>query len=139
MIDFRLARFAIVGLANTALGLAVIFGCKALLGIADAPANFIGYATALLLGFTLNRHWTFGHTGDPKAAFSRYLLVLGCAYLANLATVMGAIAWLHMDSYLAQAAGIAPYTAASYLGSRLFAFRATRTQTRIGGSRPHPK
>lgn len=126
MIDFRLARFTLVGLANTAVGLAVIFACKGLLGMADAPANFTGYATALLLGFGLNRRWTFGHTGDPKAAFARYLLVLAAAYLANLATVMGTIGLLHLDSYVAQVAGIGPYTLVSYVGSRLFAFRPVR-------------
>ncbi|HYD77918.1 GtrA family protein [Ramlibacter sp.] len=135
MIDFRLARFALVGLANTAVGLAIIFGCKALLGMADAPANLTGYTIALLLGFTLNRRWTFGHAGNPQAAFARYLLVLGCAYLANLATVMAAIDWLHLDSYLAQAAGIVPYTVTSYLGSRLFAFPATKRDAHIDRSR----
>lgn len=123
MIDIRLARFMLVGLANTALGLSVIFACKAVLGMADAPSNFVGYATALLLGFSLNRRWTFPHTGDLGAAFTRYLLVLAVAYLANLATVMGAIGLLHLDSYVAQAAGIGPYALVSYAGSRLFAFR----------------
>ena len=135
MIDFRLARFALVGLANTAFGLSVIFGCKALLGLADAPANFIGYATALLLGFALNRRWTFGHMGDVRAAFARYLLVLGCAYLANLATVIVAIDWLQMNSYLAQAVGIVPYTVTSYVGSRLFAFRATKREAQADRAR----
>lgn len=135
MIDFRLARFALVGLANTAVGLAVIVGCKALLGMTDAPANFTGYAIALLLGFTLNQRWTFGYAGNAQSAFARYLLVLGCAYLANLATVMAAIDWLHLNSYLAQAAGIVPYTVTSYLGSRLFAFPATNRGAQIDGSR----
>lgn len=126
MIDFRLARFAVVGIANTATGLAVIFACKALLGMADAPANFTGYATGLLLGFGLNRRWTFGHSGDAGTAFARYLLVLCLAYLANLATVMGAIDLLRLDSYLAQAAGIVPYTLVTYVGARLFAFRLVR-------------
>lgn len=123
MIDFRLARFAVVGLANTALGLAIIFTCKALLGLADAPANFIGYASAILLGFGLNRRWTFEHSGSSLKALTRYLLVLACAYAANLATVMVAIELVRIDSYTAQAMGIIPYTLTNYLGSRLFAFR----------------
>jgi putative flippase GtrA len=134
MIDFRLGRFAIVGLANTVLGLAIIFACKALLGMPDALANFVGYATALLLGFSLNRRWTFAYDGSSATAFIRYLLVLACAYAANLATVVASISLLGIDSYLAQAAGIAPYTLTNYLGSRLFAFRKAAAE--CSGSNP---
>jgi putative flippase GtrA len=122
LLDFRLGRFAAVGVSNTCIGLSVIFACKAWLGLGDVAANATGYGVALLLGFALNRQWTFEHRGKPSTAFLRYLLVLALSYAANLATTLGAIHILHLDSYVAQAFGIVPYALVGYLGARLFAF-----------------
>jgi putative flippase GtrA len=122
VIDHRLVRFAVVGVANTIAGLALIFACKALLGLGDAAANFIGYAIALLLGFAWNKRWTFEWSGPAAGALGRYLLVLLAAYLANLCVTMLALRVMHVDSYLAQAAGVLPYAITGYLGSRFFAF-----------------
>lgn len=122
MLDFRLARFVIVGLANTFIGLSVIFACKALLGMGDVLANLLGYGVAVLLGFALNKRWTFEHAGDPAGAFVRYLAVLVLAYAANLSVTLYAIDVLHLNSYIAQALGIVPYALTGYLGGRWFAF-----------------
>jgi hypothetical protein len=51
----------------------------------------------------------------------RFALVVA-AYLANLATVTVALHWLYVDSYVAQAAGVAPYAIVTYCGSKWFAF-----------------
>jgi putative flippase GtrA len=116
------ARFGVVGIANTMLGLGVIYGLKATLAMGDAAANAVGYAVAMVVGFFLNRRWTFAHQGNALAAFARYLGVLACAYAANLATVLALIDLLAIDGYLAQAAGILPYTAIAYAGARFVAF-----------------
>jgi len=124
ILDHRLARFVAVGLANTLFGLAIIFASKALLGLGDVASNFIGYAIGILMGFVVNKRWTFEHRGGAASAFGRYLLVLAVAYAANLATTLCAIDVLHLDPYLAQAAGVLPYALTGYLGGRLFAFPA---------------
>jgi putative flippase GtrA len=122
LLDFRLTRFAIVGLANTAAGLSIIFACKAVLGANDVVSNLAGYSFAVLLGFILNKRWTFDHNGEAAVTFARYLLVLVLAYAANLFTTLVAIDILHLNSYLAHAAGIVPYTLAGYTGARWFVF-----------------
>jgi putative flippase GtrA len=122
MIDHRLARFAAVGMANTVVGLAIIYACTGLLDMGDVAANAIGYALAVLLGFALNKNWTFGYTGDATGALVRYLATLLAAYAANLAATLFALDVLRLDSYMAQAVGIAPYAMVGYVGSRLFAF-----------------
>lgn len=132
LLDFRVTRFAIVGLANTVAGLSVIFACKAVLGANDVVSNVIGYSFAVLLGFTLNKRWTFQHDGEAGLAFARYLLVLALAYAANLVTTLFAIDVLHLNSYVAQAAGIVPYTLTGYTGGRWFVF----TQRLQGDSAP---
>lgn len=130
VLDRRAWRFAAVGIANTTLGLALIFGCKAFLGVGDVAANLVGYAIALLMGFALNKHWTFEHRGDTAHAMGRYLLVLVAAYAANLGTVLFAIDLMHLGGYWAQALGVVPYAATGYLGSRFFAFAKTGSARR---------
>lgn len=116
-------RFLIVGGLNTIVGLAVIWGAK-WAGTPDVPANAIGYATGIALSFALNKRWTFRHAGRTLPALGKFLLVIGIAYALNLATVLHAIGAFHLNSYLAQAIGIVPYTAFTYVASRYFAFRA---------------
>lgn len=128
----RLARFVLVGALNTMLGLLVIFGCKALLGITDVAANFIGYALLIGLSFALNRRWTFEDGGHQGKSLMRFLLVLAVAYAANLATALAAIG-LGVDNYLAHVLGIGPYTVIGYLGSRLFVFTSPRAKPPLCG------
>ena len=119
----RVARFLAVGVLNTFVGLAVIYLCKLLLGTGDVISNVIGYAVGLGNSFAWNRRWTFGHSGAALPAAARFMIVFMVAYLLNLATVMAAIHLFAVNSYLAQAIGIIPYTSFFYLGSRWFAFR----------------
>ena len=116
-------RFLIVGVANTLLGLSVIYAAKGFWQLDDVSANIVGYSAGLALSFTLNRHWTFAHVGPRLPAIARFLFVALAAYGLNLVTVMSAISYFGVNSYIAQALGIAPYTLTSYFGSKYFAFR----------------
>jgi putative flippase GtrA len=125
------ARFIVVGTVNTLVGLVVIYLCKWAFGLGDVPANLCGYAIGLAVSFVLNRQWTFRHRGAWVPALLRYLVVFLLAYLLNLATVLAAIHGLGLNSYVAQAVGIVPYTISFYLGSRFFSFsRATDATAR---------
>lgn len=128
MPEHRLLQFSTVGLGNSLVGLLVIFACKELFNFSDVAANVSGYSIGILLGFLMNKRWTFRYAGDAGAAFARYLLVLFVAYAVNLAIVIYVIDVLTLNSYLAQATGIAPYAATGYLGSRYFAFASTKVQ-----------
>jgi len=116
------ARFVVVGVFNTAIGLACIFAAKALLGWGDLAANAAGYAVGLAVSFALNRSWTFRDRGRISPALLRFLGAFLLAYLANLATVFALRDIGGIDSYVAQAAGIVPYTVLFFLASRAFVF-----------------
>jgi putative flippase GtrA len=119
-------RFLSVGVVNTLVGLSIIYAAKALFGMGDGWANASGYAVGLCVSFTLNRQWTFAHRGAVAPAALRFLMVAAVAYAMNLLTVMLCIHGLGINSYIAQALGIPPYTVTSYVLSRLWAFRADR-------------
>ncbi len=115
-------RFISVGAVNTLVGLSVIYAAKALLGLGDVPANLLGYGVGLAIGFVLNGSWTFGYRGPRGPALLRFLAVTAVAYGVNLLAVIGAIEALGLNGYVAQALGIPPYAAVSYLGSKYVAF-----------------
>lgn len=123
MLSLSFVRFGIVGIANTLIGLLVIFSAKWFLGLSDVVANVLGYTVGVLVSFVLNSRWSFRYRGQMWPAFFRFFVVLGAAYLTNLSVVLVGIHLLDMNTYLAQAAGVIPYALVFYLGSRLFAFR----------------
>lgn len=115
-------KFALVGVANTLAGLAVIYLCKALFQINDVAANVVGYSVGLLLSFALNRSWTFRFRGAMGSTFMRFVLVILVGYALNLVTVLFALDILRMNGYLAQALGVPLYAVSTYLGCRYFVF-----------------
>lgn len=123
LLDLSVVRFLVVGLANTSVGLLIIFGGKWLFGLNDISANMVGYSCGLVLSFVLNKHWSFRYKGTFGFALFRFLLVILVAYLLNLGFILVAINNFGINSYLAQALGIVPYTVVTYLGSRYFAFK----------------
>jgi putative flippase GtrA len=89
----RLAKFAIVGIANTSIdvGLYVIF--SGLLGIHPIVANTMSYSAGMTSSFFLNRGWTFRDrdTSRPGRQFVYFfttnmvtLLVCNAAMAATL-------------------------------------------------------
>lgn len=117
-----IARFLVVGLANTCVGLVIIF-VSLRLGAADVTANALGYGTGLIVSFFGNKKWAFRHTGAIWPAFLRFMLVFAVAYGSNLATTLMMLRLLGNGSFVAQVAGMIPYTILSFLGSHLIAFK----------------
>lgn len=118
------AKFVVVGLSNTLIGLGAIYALKAFLGLDDAFANFFGYCAALLWSFLLNRSWTFEHRGHEARAFARFIVVVAVAYVVNLLAVLHLVRDLQVNGYIAQALGIVPYSLLFYLGCKLYVFRS---------------
>jgi len=119
-----LPRFLTAGVVNTAVGLAVIVVARDMLGLGDIAANASGYAAGLLIGFAVNRAWTFRHSGAALPSFLRFLLVFALAYAANLAVLGATLEPLSPWPYLPHLLGMIVYTGIFYAGSRLVAFRS---------------
>lgn len=121
----RLVRFALTGFANSFVGCAVIFGCL-WAGMDGLAANAAGYATGLVLSFTLNRRYVFGvKDAISGREIARFLAAFAVAYAANVAALLFAQSVLDADSALAQLPAIAAYVAIFFLLSQFFVFRPT--------------
>ncbi|QPC95365.1 GtrA family protein [Mesorhizobium sp. INR15] len=119
---FRMLRFGVVGLLNTAVGYATILvGLK--LGLGDIVANATGYAAGLTLGFFLNRQWTFARAdGFRSGILARYAMTFAVAYGANLTIVIGAVSAGILENPYVHLAGNCLYSVIFYLGSAHFVF-----------------
>jgi putative flippase GtrA len=118
-----LVRFLAVGVANTLVGLSVIWIAREVLGAGTAMANAIGYCVGVMVSFVFNKRWSFSFRGDRWGALLRFLLVFAVAYAANLSAVLAAGSLSGSDSFWCQLCGVIPYTALFYLGCRWYAFR----------------
>ncbi len=117
------SRFLSVGVANTIIGLLIIYTAKFFFNIGDVAANAIGYFFGLMISFTLNSRWTFSYRGSQLSALAKFLFVFVLAYGINLLTVVVAVKYFDLNGYIAQAMGIPPYTLTSYIASKHFVFR----------------
>lgn len=75
----RIARFGVVGVANTALDFGILFGLTSL-GTPVFLANIVSTSAALALSFVLNRNFTFRSDG----ARSRQLVLFFVVTLVGL-------------------------------------------------------
>lgn len=116
-------KFLVVGVANTLVGLSVIYLSKWFLDFDDVTANILGYSVGIFVSFSLNSRWTFSYSGSHSTALVKFLLVALIAYSVNLLTVMASIYWLALNPYLSQALGVPPYTVTSYLANKYLVFR----------------
>ena len=119
-----LVRFLLVGVANTLVGLSVIWLTREVLGANDFESNLTGYIVAVVVSFVLNKRWSFTFRGDAGAALLRFILVFIAAYLANLMLVLTAIAISGNHSFWLQLLGVPAYVSLFYLGCRRYAFPA---------------
>ncbi len=121
----QLVRFAAVGASGYVVNLAVFAACVHLLGIDYRVSAVLAFVVSVVNNFWLNRHWTFDAKQDhPMLQAIRFfavsLLAFGFTYMVLVALVSGA----GMTKVVAQAIAIASGTPLSFLGQKLWSFRA---------------
>jgi putative flippase GtrA len=120
----QLVRFAAVGASGYIVNLAVFAACVHLVGIDYRIASVIAFVVSVTNNFWLNRHWTFGAKHEhPMFQAVRFftvsLVAFGFTYVV-LVTLVGA----GVSKVVAQAIAIVAGTPLSFLGQKLWSFRA---------------
>jgi dolichol-phosphate mannosyltransferase len=121
----QLVRFATVGASGYVVNLAVFAASVHLLAIDYRFAAVIAFVVSVVNNFWLNRHWTFDAKHDhPMFQGARFfavsLVTFGFTYVVLVALVSGA----GMTKVVAQAIAIVAGTPLSFLGQKLWSFRA---------------
>jgi putative flippase GtrA len=65
-------RYLLVGLLNTGLGYAIIFGCMYGLGLSPVLSNALGYGLGMSISYFLNRSFTFRAKHTDKTTVAKF-------------------------------------------------------------------
>jgi len=121
----QLIRFAAVGASGYVVNLIVFAVCVHGLGIDYKVAAVLAFIVSVINNFWLNRHWTFDAKQEHPIKqglrfFAVSLVAFGFAYAILVSLVDGA----GMAKLIAQAISIVAATPLSFVGQKLWSFRA---------------
>jgi putative flippase GtrA len=121
----QLVRFALVGASGYVVNLAVFAVGVHLAEIDYKLAAVLAFLVSVANNFWWNRHWTFaargGHAGFQAARFFTVSLV---AFLFSYGALLALVEGAHVAKVPAQAVAIVAATPLSFLGQKLWSFRA---------------
>ena len=129
LIDKKLAKFLVVGVINTLVGTAIMFGLYNLAHCSYWVSSAANYILTSILSFFLNKYFTFESKEKSAAEVLRfavniavcYLLAYGIAKPLCLAALAGASAAVRDN--VSMFVGMCLFTGFNYLGQRFFAFK----------------
>jgi putative flippase GtrA len=121
----QLIRFAAVGASGYVVNLAVFAACVHLLAVNYKLAAVLAFVISVVNNFWWNRHWTFSAkearpVQQGMKFFAVSLVAFGFSYVVLVSLVDGA----GTAKVIAQAISIAAATPLSFVGQKLWSFRA---------------
>ena len=128
LVDRQAVRVVLVGILNTLVGSAIMFGFYNLAGVPYWIATASNYILVSILSFFLNKSFTFGHKGGTFRSGLRFAVNIGVCYLLAYGIAKPCAAALltgrslRMQENGAMLAGMCLFTVLNYLGQRWFVF-----------------
>lgn len=128
LVDRQAVRFVLVGIFNTLVGTAIMFGLYNLAGVSYWIATASNYILVSILSFFLNKTFTFAHKGETFRSGLRFAVNIGVCYLLAYgiakpcAAALLAGRSLQVQENGAMLAGMCLFTGLNYLGQRWFVF-----------------
>ena len=137
LLDPTLIRFLIVGVINTLLGTAVMFGLYNVAGLyrwgnVGYWLSTIGnYTVGSVVSFFLNKHFTFRNTEKGWRVVFRFVvniavcmtLAYGIAKRAVIWLLAGTVLSAQLQGNISMLFGMVLFVGLNYFGQRFFAFR----------------
>lgn len=129
-------KYAMVGVLNTLVTLAVIFVCKSVLNWDLYLSNALGYIAGVINSFIWNKMWVFrSHNGVMREA-AKFIVGFGLCYLLQLLAVYALTEWSWLGQkqwevcgFVIGGYGVATlignivYTLANFIYNRLVTFK----------------
>ena len=121
----QLVRFAAVGATGFAINLVVFAACVHVLGLDYRLAFVIAFVTSVTNNFWWNRHWTFDARHEhPVFQGTRFFAVSVLAQAFAYVVLVALVSGPGLPKVVAEAIAIAAATPLSFLGQKLWSFRA---------------
>lgn len=128
IIDKKLLKFILVGIVNTLVGTAIMFGLYNLAGCSYWVSSAANYIIGSILSYVLNKRFTFRHRGQIAQSALRFAGNIAVCYLLAYGIAKPAVQAILTDETqqvkenIAMLAGMILFTGFNYLGQRYFVF-----------------
>lgn len=125
-------KFAAVGVLNTLVGTAIMFGLYNLAGVSYWIASAANYILTSILSYILNKKFTFGHKGEAVQSSIRFAVNIAvCYFIAyGVAKPCGALILAgftkNVQENAAMFMGMCIFVVLNYFGQKLFVFRRSK-------------
>jgi len=121
----QLGRFAAVGASGYVVNLVVFAFCVHVLSIDYRISSVFAWVVSVVNNFWLNRHWTFDAKHDhPMHQGARFFVVSLLAFGFTEFLLIALVEEAGLEKVVAQAIAVAAATPLSFLGQKLWSFRA---------------
>ena len=144
VVDRKLLKFVAVGIVNTVVGTAIMFGLYNLAGCSYWVSSATNYTLTSILSFFLNKFFTFQNRQKSPAQVLRFAGNILVCYLVAYGAAKPAVLWAlagagkTLQENLAMVVGMCLFTGLNYLCQRLFVFSDKRRREPVkegsGGS-----
>jgi dolichol-phosphate mannosyltransferase len=122
---FQLLRFSLVGVSGYLLNLGVFALCVHAFAIDYRLASAIAFVVSVVNNFWWNRHWTFDAKHEhPIFQGTRFFVVSLLAYGFTYIVLVTLVSDAGLVKVVAQAIAVAAATPLSFLGQKLWSFKA---------------
>ncbi len=131
VVDIKLIKFIIVGIINTIVGTAIMFGLYNLAGCSYWVSSAANYILTSILSYFLNKYFTFQHKGDNLKSMARFAINIAICYLLAYGIAKPAVMHIlsgyskSVQENTAMLVGMCLFVGFNYLGQRFFAFKET--------------
>jgi len=135
--DVKLWKFLFVGVLNTLIGAAIMFGLYNLLGFGYWGSSAISYIAGSIFSFFMNKKFTFGDESKLVVSALKFAVNFAVCYvlafsiakpLVLVALARFALSETATDN-IAMLAGMIFFTGFNYIGQRYFVFRGKKDNT----------
>lgn len=129
LLDPTLFRFLVVGVVNTLVGTAIMFGLYNLAHCSYWISSAANYGLTSILSFFLNKYFTFRSRESSPGQVLRFIVNIAVCYgiaygLAKpLVRLLLSSASVTVRDNVSMLVGMVLFTGCNYLGQRFFAFK----------------
>ena len=130
LFDAKLLRFLIVGVINTLVGMAIMFGLYNLAHCSYWVSSAANYILTSILSFFLNKYFTFQNKEQSLSQVLRFVINIAVCYglaygiAKPLCRALLANASVTVRDNVSMLVGMVLFTGLNYLGQRFFAFQS---------------
>ena len=128
VVDAKLLKFLLVGVINTLVGTAIMYGLYNFAGASYWLSSATNYILTSILSYFLNKYFTFRSQGQSLREILRFALNIAVCYTIAYGVAKPLTLWAlsaateQVRDNVAMFVGMCLFTGLNYLGQRFFAF-----------------